>query len=133
MKIEVRYLWRIKWAGRTVTSPTKMTEEMARKEHPEAVRLDHSREEFIVRDQPCEIDLANIDLVSRISIAPERLARLYRPKTLPQEADFVPLPQAAAVYQISELDGVWTVKSTASSPHRVVYQGRGPVTVEPAP
>jgi hypothetical protein len=111
-----------------------MTEEQARRCHPDAVRLDATREEVLVRDQPCEIDQANIDLVTRcVGQEPVRMARLYRPKTVPQEGDFVPLPHAAVLYQVSEHDAVWTVTSTATSPHRVVYQGRGPVSVEPAP
>ena len=134
MKIEVRYSWRYKWGGRMVTSSIKITEERVRKESPEAVRLDNTREEFLIRDQPCEIDQANIDLVSRsVGNGPARLSRLNRPKTVPQEDDFVPLPHEAALYQISELDDVWTVTSTATSPHRIVYRGRGPVSVEPAP
>lgn len=134
MKIEVRYSWRYKWGGRMVTSSIKMTEERVRKESPDAVRLDDTREEVLVMDQPCEIDQANIDLVARgLGDGPVRLSRLRRPKTVPQESDFVPLPHEAALYQISESENVWTVISTASSPHRVVYRGQGPVSVEPAP
>lgn len=58
MKIEVRYLWRYKWGGRVVTSSVKMTEEQVHKESPDAIRLDDSREEVLVMDQPCEIDRA---------------------------------------------------------------------------
>lgn len=117
-----------------VTSSIKMTEEQARKASPDAVRLDNTREDVLIRDQPCEIDQANIDLVCRgMGTAPVRLSRLNRPKTVPQEDDFVPLPHEAALYQISELGDVWTVTSTATSPHRIVYQGRGPVSVEPTP
>lgn len=134
MKIEVRYSWRYKWGGRMVTSSIKMTEERVRKESPDAVRLDDTREEVLVMDQPCEIDQANIDLVTRcLGKEPVRLSRLHRPKTVPQEGDFVPLPHEAALYQIHEAENVWTVTSTATSPHRIVYQGRGPVSVEPTP
>lgn len=132
MKIEVRYSWRYKWGGRTVVSKVKMTEAQARRENPEAVRLDDTREEVAVMDQPCEIDQANINLMARSVLKePARLSRLHRPKTLPQEDDFVPLPLAAVLYQVSVEDEVWTVTSTATSPHRVVYRGRGPVSVEP--
>lgn len=134
MKVEVRYSWRYKWGGRMVTSKIKMTEEQARKASPDAVRLDDTREEVLIRDQPCEIDQANIDLVTRcVGTDPVRLSRLHRPKTVPQEAEFIPLPHPAALYQISESEDVWTVILTASSPHRIVYQGRGPVAVEPDP
>lgn len=134
MKIEVRYSWRYKWGGRMVTSRIKMTEERARREDPEAVRLDDTREEVAVMDQPCEIDQANLNLMARSAAKePVRLSRLHRPKTLPQEDDFVPLPLAAVLYQVSTQGDVWTVTSTATSPHRVVYQGRGPVSVEPTP
>lgn len=134
MRIEIRYSWRYKWGGRMVTSSIKMTETQALKASPNAVRLDNTREEFLIRDQPCEIDQANIDLVSRgMGREPVRLSRLHRPKTVPQEHEFVSLPQEAALYQISESDDIWIVTSTATSPHRVVYRGRGPVTVEPTP
>lgn len=134
MKIEVRYSWRHKWGGRTVTSSIKMTEEQARRQDPEAVRLDHTREELAVWDQPCEIDEANSNLVARcVGAAGARLSRLHRPKTVPQETDFVPLPLPVVLYQVSTEGDVWTVTSTSSIPHRVVYQGRGPVSVEPAP
>ncbi len=134
MKIEVRYSWRFKRGKRTVMSSIKMTEERARREDPEAVRLDHTREEVAIWDQPCEIDEANSNLVARcVGTTAARLSRLHRPKTLPQEAEFVPLPLAAVLYQVSNQGDVWKVISTSSSPHRVVYQGRGPVTVEPAP
>ena len=100
----------------------------------EKVRLDGTREEVAVMDQPCEIDQANVNLMARsLASDPVRLSRLHRPKTLPQEADFVPLPLAAVLYHVGAQGDVWTVTSTASSPHRVVYQGRGPVSVEPAP
>jgi hypothetical protein len=98
------------------------------------VRLDNTREEVLIRDQPCEIDQANIDLVTRcVGTQPVRMSRLYRPKAVPQEDDFVPLPHAAVLYHVSEQGHVWTVACTATSPHSVVYQGRGPVSVEPAP
>jgi hypothetical protein len=61
------------------------------------------------------------------------LSRLYRPKTVPQESEFVPLPHPAALYQVNEDGGMWTVACTAGIPHRVVYKGRGPVSVQPAP
>ena len=134
MKIEVRYLWRYKWGGRVVTSSVKMTEEQVHKESPDAIRLDDSREEVLVMDQPCEIDRANIDLAAgSTGRKPAPRARLHRPKTVPQESEFIPLPHEASLYQIAEAENIWTVTSTASSPHRVVYRGRGPVAVEPAP
>lgn len=134
MKIEVRYSWRYKWAGRMTTSRIKMTEEQALRQDPDAVRLDHTREEVMVRDQPCELDQANIDLVSQ-GMGPERvrLSKLYRPTTVPQESDFVPLPMSPEHYRIEQVDDVWTVTFTGLIPHRMVYQGRGPVTVEAAP
>ncbi|RYH68079.1 MAG: hypothetical protein EON54_02910 [Alcaligenaceae bacterium] len=134
MKIEVRYSWRYKWAGRMTTSRIKMTEEQALRQNADAVRLDHTREEVTVMDQPCEIDQANIDLVSRgIGVTRPRLSRLCRPKTVPQEGNFVPLPMTPEFYRVEQDGDIWTVKSTNSQPHRVVYQGRGPVTVEAAP
>lgn len=134
MKIEVRYSWRYKWSGRLVTSRTKMTEEQAYKNDPKAVRLDDTREETAVMNQPCEIDQANINLVARgIGGLPDSPARLYRPKTLPQEADFVCLPLAAELYLVTCDGDLWTVTSMAANPPRIVYQGLGPVSVEPTP
>lgn len=135
MKIEVRYSWRHKWAGRTVTSKLKMTEEQARKEHPEAVRLDHTREEFLVRDQPCEIDHANVLEMARcVGTNQPWLSRLYRPKSPADEHDFVPLPMSRDCYGVSCDGDVWVVTATtANFPPRLVYRGRGPVCVEVAP
>lgn len=133
MKIEVRYSWRTTWAGRTVTSKIKMTEEQARAQHPGAVRLASTREEVLVRDQPCEIDQANIELVSNAGRTQPRLSRLYRPKTVPQEQDFVPVPLRPERYRVSREGDIWTVESIIGDHPRLVYQGRGPVWVEAAP
>lgn len=134
MKVEVRYSWRHKWGGRTVTSKVKLTEEQARKLDPDAVRLDHTREEFQVRDQPCEIDVANIDLRAKgVGTARAWPSKLVRPKTVPGERDFVPLPMSQECYHVASEGEIWTVTATtADFPPRVVYQGCGPVSVEEA-
>ena len=38
------YFWQIQWAGRWMTTYTRFTEEAIKREHPEAVRIDDSRE-----------------------------------------------------------------------------------------
>jgi len=135
MKIEVRYSWRYKWAGRTITSKIKLTEEQARKQDLEAVRLDHTREDFLIRDQPCEIDHATVTSMGRgIGTNQPWLSRLYRPKTLAEEDDCVPLPMTNDHYSVSCEGDMWTVTAnTVDFPPRVVYRGRGPVRVEVAP
>jgi hypothetical protein len=42
MKRVEKYLWRIRWAGRTTTTRVHFTEDEIRVEHPEAVRIDDS-------------------------------------------------------------------------------------------
>lgn len=50
MRTEIQYKWRILWAGHWVTTGHHCTEEQIRKEHPEAVRIDHSRRELEVAE-----------------------------------------------------------------------------------
>jgi len=50
MRTEIQYRWRILWAGHWVTTGHHCTEEQIRKEHPEAVRIDHSRRELEVAE-----------------------------------------------------------------------------------
>ncbi len=134
MKIEVRYAWRHMWGGRMVRSRYKMTDEQAREHYENAVRVDESREEVMVWDQPCEVDVFSIDMGHRSGpMTHVYLSRLYRPKTLPQEDDYVKLPLAADQYEVTRDGDSWTVTSIASDWHRVVYCGAGPVRVEPAP
>lgn len=48
MKQVEKYLWRYRWAGRSVTSSFHMTEEEVRKAHPEAVKVPGSMKVFEV-------------------------------------------------------------------------------------
>lgn len=48
MKEEIRYQWRIKWSGHWTTTRHHATEEQIRIEHPEAERLDHTRNVLMV-------------------------------------------------------------------------------------
>lgn len=50
-----KYLWRIRWAGRTVTTRVHFTEDEVRAQHPEAVRVDASRLEVDVPETEAEI------------------------------------------------------------------------------
>lgn len=43
MRLVEKYLWRIRWAGRTTTTRVHFTEAEIRREHPEAERVDGSR------------------------------------------------------------------------------------------
>lgn len=131
MKIEIRYLWRYKWGGRTVTSRIKMSREQIIREHPEAQPVEGSAEEFPVLDQICEVDAHSIAMCKRTGNL-VFLSQLHRPKTVPQERDTVPLPLAPENYQVATEGEVWTVKSLGD-PGREVYRGRGPVRVERSP
>jgi hypothetical protein len=50
-----KYLWRIRWAGRTTTTRVHFTEAEILREHPEAVRVDGSRLEVDVPETEAEI------------------------------------------------------------------------------
>lgn len=54
MKEEIRWQWRIRWCGRWTTSH-HCTEEAVRREHPEAVRIEGSRQVLLVPSTPEEI------------------------------------------------------------------------------
>lgn len=131
MKIEVRYSWRYKWGGRTVTSRIKMTREQVMKNHPEAQVVEASAEEFQILDQVCEIDAHSIGMSKRAGGLVFR-SQLHRPKTLPYERETVPLPFAPDQYEVGTDGEVWTVRSTGDYGMEV-YRGRGPVRVERTP
>lgn len=48
------YFWQIHWAGRWMTTFTRFTEEAIKREHPEAIRIDESREVRMVPETPME-------------------------------------------------------------------------------
>lgn len=48
------YFWQIQWAGRWRTTFTRFTEEAIKREHPEAIRIDESREVRMVPETPME-------------------------------------------------------------------------------
>lgn len=48
------YFWQIQWAGRWMITHTRFTEEAIKREHPEAVCVQDSREERLVPDTPME-------------------------------------------------------------------------------
>lgn len=48
------YFWQIQWAGRWMTTFTRFTEEAIKREHPEAIRIDDSREVREIPDTPME-------------------------------------------------------------------------------
>lgn len=48
------YFWQIQWAGRWMTTFKRFSEEAIKREHPEAVRIDDSREVCLVPETPME-------------------------------------------------------------------------------
>lgn len=48
------YFWQIQWAGRWMTTHTRFSEEAIKREHPEAVRIDDSREVRLVPETSME-------------------------------------------------------------------------------
>ncbi|MDO8285304.1 MAG: hypothetical protein Q7T69_09880 [Rhodoferax sp.] len=48
------YFWQIQWAGRWMTTYTRFSEEAIKREHPEAVRIDDSREVRLVPETSME-------------------------------------------------------------------------------
>lgn len=48
------YFWQIQWAGRWMTTYTRFSEEAIKSEHPEAVRIDDSREVRMVPETSME-------------------------------------------------------------------------------
>ncbi|MBK6594171.1 MAG: hypothetical protein IPG23_16555 [Burkholderiales bacterium] len=54
MKQEEVYFWQIQWAGRWMTTFTRFTEEAVKREHPEAVRIDDSRQVRLAPETPME-------------------------------------------------------------------------------
>lgn len=55
MKEEIVYLWRTKSLGRWRTTRFKATEDFIRREHPEAVPLEHTREVRMVPETEEEL------------------------------------------------------------------------------
>ncbi len=54
MKQEDVYFWQIQWAGRWMTTFTRFTEEAIKREHPEAFRIEGSREVRMAPETPME-------------------------------------------------------------------------------
>jgi hypothetical protein len=54
MKTEIRYKWRTRWAGKWSTTRYWCTEAEMLSRHPDAIRLDHTRQELQVPDSPGE-------------------------------------------------------------------------------
>ena len=54
MREQVVYLWRTQWCGKWGTTRYLCTEEHIRKEHPEAIRIDSSRQVRQVPETPEE-------------------------------------------------------------------------------
>jgi hypothetical protein len=53
-----KWLWRIRWAGRTMTTRAHFTEAEIRAEHPEAVRVEASRIVVGIPETTAERDAA---------------------------------------------------------------------------
>lgn len=58
MKQVEKYLWRIRWAGRTTTTRAHFTEAEIRAQHPEAERIDASRRVVELPDTEEELEAA---------------------------------------------------------------------------
>ncbi|MEI6803403.1 MAG: hypothetical protein WCK83_09565 [Burkholderiales bacterium] len=62
MITEEVYYWQIQWAGRWMTTFTRFTEQAIRKEHPEAIRIEGSRQVCITPETPSERNQARSSL-----------------------------------------------------------------------
>ncbi|MGI9134401.1 MAG: hypothetical protein ACR2I0_10745 [Rhodoferax sp.] len=49
------YFWQIQWAGRWMTSSVRYSEKQIRQTHPEAIRIDESRQVRITPETPEEV------------------------------------------------------------------------------
>lgn len=58
MKTVEKWLWRIRWAGRTTTTRVHFTEAEIRRQHPEAERIDASRIEVELPESESELQTA---------------------------------------------------------------------------
>ena len=56
MREEIRYRWRVKWAGRWTTTSYHCTEKHIRKEHPEAICEPDTRQVLMVPETRAEQD-----------------------------------------------------------------------------
>lgn len=130
MHIEIRYSWRRRWAGRMTTSRIKMTEQQALASDPTSVRVDGSREEVVIYDQPAELAYYGSPPNFGWPGQPWRSLLLY-PCHVPDREGKVPLRGAPDQYEISQEGGVWTVVQKAAIP-LLMYQGEGPVSIEAA-
>jgi hypothetical protein len=55
MKTVEKWKWRIRWAGRWVTTRIAMTEQDIRREHPEATKVDNTRIEVTLPESEAEV------------------------------------------------------------------------------
>lgn len=132
MRIEITYHWRYKWGGRWVTSRTPTSEEQIRKQYPEAIPVEGSRQQKLILDQVAEIDYACGACPTRRAEEAQHPAVLHWPCDILGHKGEIPLPSPAAEYSVLETDGVWTVTRAGKHP-REVYRGPGPVRVEATP
>jgi len=61
------YFWQIQWAGRWMTTHTRFSEEAIKREHPEAVRIDDSREDRMVPETSMEKVLSHFKNMRGVS------------------------------------------------------------------
>jgi len=54
MIIEEIYFWRIQWAGTWMFTRTRVSEKTIRLEHPEAIRIDDSKQLVLTPETPLE-------------------------------------------------------------------------------
>ncbi len=54
MITEEMYFWRIQWAGTWMFTRTRVSERTIRREHPEAIRIDDSKQLVLTPETPQE-------------------------------------------------------------------------------
>ena len=73
MVTEEVYFWRIQWAGRWMLTTRRFSERDVRQEHPEAIRVDESRQVIFTPENPHERQQAR---ASAVHGSPDVLYRL---------------------------------------------------------
>jgi len=129
VKIEVKYLWRTRRktaTGRDSWSTTRFpaTEEFIRKEHPDAVAVEGSRQERLVLDQPCEFELHRGHLGGRDEF---RALMLTPPLPGYGARQETKLLRRVSEHLIRQEGARWIV--TLASTGTLMYDGAGPVEI----
>lgn len=129
MRLEIRYQWRVPKKTRTgrdgwYTYAIPLSEEDAAKRIPGAVRIEGSRVEQRVLDQPCERDLhghqaGSVGPFPALLLSPPLPGHGAQQKTL--------LRNKAGEYLVIQDEARWIVKLARSG--ILMYDGAGPVEI----